>query len=127
MTSGVVFDSTDFNDSNLFYNQQAKGCIHQKSESVMPQKPLQKKLIEDAVFYQYCVKRGLVKDPEPVKTIALSYGVSTSTVQKWEQDPDFDYVKRHDPNDPPDSYGIRSLLEINGEMYRKNSLNKDRV
>ena len=80
---------------------------------------LKKKLIEDAVFYRHCVEKGLIKDPEPVKTIALSYGVSTSAVQKWGEDPEFEHVKRHDPKEPPDPYGIRSLLEIHGEIYRK--------
>jgi hypothetical protein len=86
----------------------------------MSQKTLQRKLIEDAVFYRYCVERKLIMDPDPVKTIALSYGVSISSVQKWEQDPEFEHVKRHDPKEAPDPYSIRSLLEIHGEMYRKN-------
>ena len=89
-------------------------------------KPLQKKLIEDAVFYRYCVEKGLIKDPKPVKTIALSYGVNTSAVQKWGEDSEFEHVKCHDPKKSPDPYSIRSLLEIHGEMYRKNfSLKKN--
>ena len=86
----------------------------------MPQKTLQRKLIEDAVYYRYCVERKRIVDPDPVKTIALSYGVSISSVQKWEQDPEFEHVKRHDPKETPDPYSIRSLLEFHGEMYRKN-------
>ena len=92
----------------------------------MPKQTLQKKLIEDAVFYRYCVEKKLIIDPDPVKTIALSYGVSVSCVQKWEQDPKFKHVKCHDPKETPDPYSIRSLLEIHGEMYRKNfSLKKN--
>jgi hypothetical protein len=60
-----------------------------------------KNLKKDAVFYRYCVEKGLIKDPEPVKTIALSYGVSTSAVQEWGQDSKFEHVKRHDPKAPP--------------------------
>lgn len=85
----------------------------------MPKKPLQKKLIEGAIFYQYCVKKKLITDPDPIKTISLSYGVSTSSVQQWEQDLEYECIKRHDPKDPPDPYNIRALLEIHGEMYRK--------
>ena len=81
---------------------------------------LKKKLIKDAVFYCYCVEKRLIKDPEPVKTIALSYGVSTYDVQKWGEDPEFEHVKHYDTKEPPDPYSIRSLLEIHGEMYRKN-------
>jgi len=86
----------------------------------MPQKNLQKKLIENAVFYRYCVEKKLIIDPDPLKTIALSYGVRMSSVHKWEQDPEFEHVRRHDPKETPDLYSIRSLLEIHGEMYRKN-------
>ena len=91
----------------------------------MPQTTLQKKLIEDAVFYRYCVEKKLIIDPDPVKTIALSYGVSVSSVRKWEQDPNFEHVKCHDPKESPDPYSIRSLLEIHGEMYRKKFLIKE--
>ena len=85
----------------------------------MSQKLPQKKLIEGAVFYRYCVEKKIIVDPEPLKTIALSYGVSTSSVKKWEQDPEFKHVKCHDQKEPPDPYNIRSLLEIHGEIYRK--------
>ena len=71
------------------------------------------------MFYRYCVKEGLIRDPEPLKTIALSYGVGNSDVQKWLQDQEFHDVNCHDPKNPPDANCVRSLLEIHGEMYRK--------
>ena len=95
-------------------------CNYRQGKSVMPKQTLQKKLIEDAVFYRYCVEKKLIMDPDPLKTIALSYGVRIDTVQKWEQDPEFEHIRRDDQKGALDTYSIRSLLEIHGEMYRKN-------
>ena len=90
-----------------------------KGSGLQSERSLKKKLIKDAVFYRYCVKEGLIRDPEPLKTIALSYGVGNSDVQKWLQDQEFHDVNCHDPKNPPDANCVRSLLEIHGEMYRK--------
>ncbi|MBH89276.1 MAG: hypothetical protein CMF71_03460 [Magnetovibrio sp.] len=90
-----------------------------ETTSTIEKRSLQRKLIEDAVFYRHCVELSLIKDPAPLETIALSYGVGVSSVQSWVRDPEFQHVKSADPEECFDPYSIRSLLEIHGEMYRK--------
>ncbi len=83
----------------------------------------QKKLIEDAVFYIYCVEHGLIKDQEPVKKIADLYGVSKRSVHAWVKSPEFEDVKRRDPHQYWPTGGrldpviAISSLESHGLMY----------
>ena len=81
--------------------------------------PLQKKLIEDAVFYRYCVTEKLIADQGPIKRISELYGVSREAVHKWVKDPEFEHVKRHDPENPPRPADVQFLIEEHGKMYRK--------
>ena len=85
----------------------------------MGKKSSYKRLIENAVYYLHCVESGFIRDPEPKKTIAFSYGVNISAVQKWSEDPVFYYVRTQKKEESFDPYSVRSLLEIHGEMYRK--------
>ena len=90
-----------------------------KGSGVLGKAPFQKKLIEDAVFYRYCVEEKLIADTAPMKRIAELYGVTRDAVLKWVNDPEFEHVKRHDPENPPHPANVEYLIEVHGKLYRK--------
>ena len=90
-----------------------------KGSGVLGRSPFQKKLIENAVFYRYCVEAKLIADTAPMKRISELYGVSREAVHKWVKDPEFEHVKRHDPENPPFPQNAKGQLEANSHLYRK--------
>ena len=90
-----------------------------KGSGVLGRSPFQKKLIENAVFYRCCVEAKLIADTAPMKRITELYGVSREAVLKWVNDPEFEHVKRHDPDKPPHPASVADLLEVHGKLYRK--------
>ncbi len=90
-----------------------------RGSGVLGKSPFQKKLIEDAVFYRYCVGIKLIADRQPIKRISESYGVSREAVYKWLKDPEFEHVKHYDPEYPPHPSNVLYLLDVHGELYRK--------